>query len=342
VIRLATAFVGAWTLLISASPPPPRVSLPLILGETLPETLSDFGFFTGPARALRPSQGVVPYQLNVPLFSDYAEKFRFVWIPPGQKAHYTSDGVFTFPIGTALIKSFGYRADFRAPQSDVRLIETRVLLRRANGWIALPYVWNADGSEAYLKRAGKRIDVQWTQADGTPRAISYAVPNANQCKGCHDLGGTLTPIGPKARNLNDGEQLNRWVRQGLLDRAPPSAPTVPKLSDAHAPLGKRARAYLDVNCAHCHNRLGPANSSGLWLDWGQPDGVTLGMGKRPTAAGRGSGDMEFAIDPGHPERSYLLYRMQSLDPGIAMPELGRATVHSEGVALITAWIKSLN
>ena len=117
---------------------------------------------------------------------------------------------------------------------------------------------------------------------------------------------------------------------------------VPVWNDpASGSVDDRARAYLDVNCAHCHNRAGPANTSGLWLDWDQPRGVTLGLGKRPTAAGRGSADLDFAIAPGHPDRSYLISRMQSLDPGIAMPELGRATVHEEGVSLVSDWIRTL-
>jgi hypothetical protein len=126
-----------------------------------------------------------------------------------------------------------------------------------------------------------------------------------------------------------------------LDHVPIDAPMAAKFTDLSAPLDARARAYLDINCGHCHNRAGPANTSGLWLDWNQPKGVNLGLGKRPTAAGRGSGDMEFAINPGHPESSYLIYRMKSLDPGIAMPELGRASVHEEGVAMLSDWIKTL-
>jgi hypothetical protein len=121
---------------------------------------------------------------------------------------------------------------------------------------------------------------------------------------------------------------------------PANAPAVPRFDDANAPLEDRARAYLDVNCAHCHNRAGPANTSGLWLDWNQPRDVNFGFGKRPTAAGRGSGDREFAIAAGHPESSYLVYRMESLDPGIAMPEIGRNMVHTEAVSMLSDWIRT--
>jgi hypothetical protein len=106
-------------------------------------------------------------------------------------------------------------------------------------------------------------------------------------------------------------------------------------------VAARARAYLEINCAHCHNPAGAAANSGLFLDRRQSDPVALGIGKRPVAAGRGSGGRDFAIAPGDPDASILVYRMESTDPGIAMPELGRATVHVEGVKLLREWIATM-
>ncbi|MBX9728274.1 MAG: hypothetical protein K2X31_05140, partial [Sphingopyxis sp.] len=80
---------------------------------------------------------------------------------------------------------------------------------------------------------------------------------------------------------------------------------------------------------------------GLFLEYERPSGMATGLMKRPVAAGRGSGGFDYAIDPGHPERSIMLYRLRSLDPGIAMPELGRATVHEEGAALLDQWIAGM-
>ncbi len=329
-------WVGLWGGLTAFSPV--AVNDALITGDTLPAKLSEFGLLIN---GRTPNDGVRPYKLNTPLFSDYALKYRFAYVPGGTKVAWRDAGSLDFPVGSVLVKSFGYPADMRKPDEGVRMIETRLLIHRASGWVALPYVWDADGKDATLKRSGQRMDVSWTHLDGKPRTVSYAVPNVNQCKGCHDAGGVLTPIGPKGRNLNDGAQLQAWVTAGLLDRVPANAPAVARFDDVKAPLDARARAYLDINCGHCHNRAGPANTSGLWLDWEQPVGVNLGLGKRPTAAGRGSGDRDFAIAPGHPDQSYMVYRMQSLDSGIAMPELGRNMVHDEGVALVSDWIKTL-
>ncbi len=324
-----------WLTLVSATTLPP-VNDALIIGDTLPAKLSDFGLLFG-RQGVTPSPRLMAYTLSTPLFSDYAEKYRFAYVPAGKTIEYRADGVLAFPVGSVLIKSFGYPADLRKPTADVRMIETRLLIHRASGWVALPYVWNADGSDADLKRAGTRVDVSWTHSDGKPRSINYSVPNVNQCKGCHSLGGAMTPIGPKARNLDP-----QFLSVAKIDGLPAKITRAPVWNDpASGSLDARARAYLDVNCAHCHNPKGPASNSGLFLGWDEREAVTIGVGKRPVAAGQGSGGFDFDIAAGHPERSIMLYRLASTEPGIAMPELGRATAHSEGLALLTQWIKAM-
>lgn len=328
---------------------PPRVNVAAISAERPPQFLSAYGFFRD-ARAREPVAGVTPYDLNTPLYSDGALKFRYVYVPPGAQARYNPDGVFDFPVGTVLIKTFAFAADMRRPTENVRFLETRLLIRRAEGWIALPYVWNEEQTEARLSIIGAQVPVSFTDEDGDAITLDWAVPNRNQCKGCHDLAGELTPIGPSARNLNrdiayvDGveNQLAHWRSAGLLDQSPADAPNVPRALDASdGTLEQRARAYLDVNCAHCHNPQGPAHTSGLDLRWSQHEPVQWGVLKRPVAAGRGSAGYEFAIEPGHPERSILLYRMQSTDPGVMMPETGRQLVDDRGVALMREWIAEM-
>jgi hypothetical protein len=124
--------------------------------------------------------------------------------------------------------------------------------------------------------------------------------------------------------------------QGLPDAG---VPRNARFDDATAKVEDRARAYLDINCGHCHNTKGPADTSGLWLDASTREPRRLGLCKPPVAAGQGTGDHLFDIVPGQPDASILVYRMSSLEPGAMMPELGRGTVHEEGVALVRDWIK---
>ena len=306
-----------------------RVTDSAIATGTAP-TLSAYGFFDGSPD--RPSPLLIPYTLGTPLFSDYADKRRFIYLPPGTRMTANGDGLITFPVGAAIIKSFGYPQ----PDGSYRTIETRLLLHRAEGWVALPYIWRADGSDADLRLAGGRQQVSFTTPSGQQQTISYAVPNRNQCKTCHELSQVVTPIGPKLRNL----ELSASHRP-LVEGADWTAPRLPRWDDSAQPLAARARAYLDVNCAHCHNPRGSASNSGLFLEYERPEGIVTGIRKRPVAAGRGSGGMDYAIAPGHADRSYLLYRLRSLDPGIAMPELGRASVHEEGVRLLEQWIAAM-
>lgn len=364
-ILVALALLVLATVSATAQDAPP-VNHAAISAERPPELLSAYRFFSD-AGARAPNARVTPYDLNTALYSDGALKFRYVYVPPGTQAQYRDDGVFEFPVGTVLIKTFAFAADMRRPSENVRFLETRLLIRRAEGWVAYPYVWNEAQTEARLSPIGANLPVSFTNEQGQAIALDWAVPNRNQCKACHDLGGELTPIGPSARNLNrnsDGEafspwngsddgaliprsdpisinQIDTWAHNGILAGAPPGseAPSVPRAFELNSgPLELRARAYLDVNCAHCHNPQGPAHTSGLDLRWSQHEPIAWGVNKRPVAAGRGSAGFEFAIDPGHPERSILLHRLRSTDPGVMMPEIGRQLVDERGAALIDEWI----
>ena len=317
-----------------------------------PEHLSEFGFFTGPIKDQIPAADVVPYALNSPLFSDYAYKLRFIRLPKGTQVAYRSDEVLNFPVGTSIVKTFYYKNDEQQEKKGRRIIETRVLIHEAKGWVALPYIWNEAQTEATLEVAGGTQMVAWKDKEGQKKSLEYFIPNMNQCKGCHEKNGIMTPIGPSARQLN-GEfnygnqvqenQLAHWKNRGMIESLPEAKdiPKMPNYSDISVGLADRAKAYLDVNCAHCHNPKGPAQSSGLFLHWNNTDPTSLGIMKSPVAAGRGSGNFAHDIVPGKPEISILHYRMASTDPGVMMPELGRRLAHKEGIDLIEKWIKSM-
>lgn len=316
--------------------------------------LSEYGFFSGPLADLKPAHGVHPYEVNAPLFSDYADKKRMIYLPEGTKMGFEPTAAFDFPEGAVIIKNFLYRKDERHPESGRRVVETRLLIRESGAWKALAYVWNEDQTDADLEIAGATLPVEWVNAAGKTMRLEYTVPNLNQCKGCHSCDGQFVPIGVTARQLwhmeNNENQLLAWNKAGILE-----LPEGLSFSDAlfdyrslknpektdSKTLDAAARAYLDSNCAHCHNPHGPASTSGLFLEAWQTDPEKIGIGKPPVAAGRGSGNRKFDITPGKPGESILLFRMESNDPGIRMPELGRQLAHQEGTELIKSWIKSL-
>lgn len=325
---LAAAALALTGALAVRAAPSGGVADSAIRTEAMPPLLSDYGFFAD-APAQRPASGVLPYRLNTALWSDGADKLRFVYVPQGSTAKAQDEGLLDLPVGSALIKTFAFTENGKR-----RLIETRLLLHRADGWVALPYLWNAEQTEARLALAGARVPV--TTPSG--QRISYRVPNKNQCKDCHGLAGEVVPIGPKARNLSR-DWLAGFVKTGHLDRMPEGANALPQWEErANVPLAKASRAYLDVNCAHCHRPQASASNSGLDLRWEQTDRALLGVMKRPVAAGRGAGQLLFDVVPGKPDESIMTHRMASTEPGVAMPELGKDTVDTEGVTLVRRWI----
>ncbi len=316
------------------------------------EKLSDYGFFTGNLADLQPVAGVIPYDLTTPLFTDYAQKARFIVVPEGETVPYNDYDQLEFPVGTVLVKNFYYANDLRQPEKGRTIIETRLLVHFDSGWDAFLYLWNTEQTEAYLSVVGKTQQISYIDESGNTREVNYVVPNKNDCKGCHNLHNRFTPIGPKARYLNrpfdypEGSKniLTKLAEEGVLTGLPDlsQVPAGVVWDDpATGSLEERARTYLDINCGHCHRPMGPANHSGLFLYKHETDPYRLGFCKRPVAAGEGSGGLDFDIVPGDAVASIVLYRMKSTRPGVMMPELGRTVQHTEAIALIEEWINSL-
>ena len=314
------------------------------------QKLSDYQFFIGNLKDLEPSKGVIEYSLNSPLFSDYAFKKRFIKIPVGKKITYHPTEVLDFPEGSILIKNFYYPTDFQQPDKNIRILETRLLVLEKDEWKPLSYIWNDEQTDAFLEVAGKSIEVSWIHYNGELRKINYSVPNLNQCNGCHIKGDKVMPIGPSARQLNgvlqgqDNIQLIKWEEAGILKNLP-AIDKIPKLvayDNIQESIDHRARAWLEINCAHCHRSDGSAKTSGLHLLASMNENTVLGIGKAPVAAGKGSGGRLYSIVPGKPDESILQYRIESVHPGIMMPEVGRKLVHEEGVELVRQWIRAMN
>lgn len=312
--------------------------------------LSTYGFFAGDLKELNPIEEVIPYKPASSLFTDYALKSRYIFFPGGKKAVLTANEL-DFPDGTILIKNFYYPEDFRKPEGKRKIIETRLMIREENGWNAYPYIWNESQTEAILKVVGGQMEVSFTDYDGKDQVINYIVPNKNQCKTCHNNSEILAPIGVKVQHLNNeleynsgkANQLAHWTELGKLKgfKGEKAHPSMINYEDKNLPLDDRAMAYLDINCSHCHSLEGPASTSGLFLTYDQTDPLKLGINKIPVAAGTGAGTFDFDIVPGKADESIITHRMSSTEVGTAMPELGRTTVHKEGVQLIRDWINGM-
>jgi uncharacterized repeat protein (TIGR03806 family) len=293
--------------------------------------------------------GVVLYDLNTPLFSDYAVKVRTLWLPPGKSAPWDAASAFDFPEGTLITKSFGFRDDLRKSAPSVRWIETRVLLRAGGEWRGYAYAWDDAGREASLTLAGGVQQISWLDESGQSVTANYLVPDFNQCKQCHSSDGVMGLLGTKARNLNrasGGEnQLARFSRLGWLAGAPdPSlAPRLPVWNDpATGTVEERARAYLEVNCAHCHSDAGTARTTGLILWASETSASRYGVCKTPVAAGEATGGFQYDVVPGDPDHSIVAFRMAATRPQVAMPQISRSVVDKQGLELVRQWIAGLS
>jgi parallel beta-helix repeat protein len=318
-----------------------------------PQKLSEYGLFKGNGSTQEPVDGLIPYDVNTPLFSDYTSKHRFIHLPAGQQVAYRENDAFDFPVGTQIVKTFAMPHDMTDAKQGETLLETRIIEHKPAGWYGYSYVWNKEQTEATLALGGTTVDVNWKHSDGSLRTNNYIVPHANQCKSCHmATEKTFLPLGPKARNLNKDfayhggkeNQLTHWTKIGALKGAPEpdKAPRAARFDDpTTGSVEARARVWLDVNCAHCHNPHGPARTTGLDLQLSQDNPAKIGVFKSPVAAGHGSGEHRFDIVPGKPEESIVVYRLESTEPGVMMPELPRRLVPDEAASLIREWIAQM-
>jgi uncharacterized repeat protein (TIGR03806 family) len=350
---LASAFAAAAALLWALGCGEEERCLPHAGTADAPADLASWCMVSLIDGDIVPSEGVQPFELNTALFSDGALKRRTVWMPADASAQYTPDGgVLEFPEGTVFTKSFGFPDDGRKPSPVIRWIETRVEWRASGEWHAVSYLWDEAQTHARVTYAGEVTPVTWIDRGGETQTAHYLVPNAQQCRQCHQDAAGLTPLGPKPRNLNrapangapPANQLIEWAESGRLSGLPPldEVPRLPVWNDAATgTVAERARAYLEVNCSHCHRPGGSAENTGLVLTLEQVDPYHLGICKGPGGTGPGPGGRRWEIEPGHPENSAVVYRMSSTQPGIAMPQIGRSVVDTAAVALIEEWITTL-
>lgn len=328
------------------------------------QKLSDYKFFEGEMKNQIPSLDVLPFEPASALFTDYALKKRFVWMPKGTKATYNGDGkVLDFPVGAALIKTFYYNnVQNVTPVGATRIIETRVMIRKATGWIFANYVWNAEQTEALYDMAGSFTQVSWIDENDVTKSANYRIPSSEQCIVCHKSQQTIDnilvtthiPIGLKPQNLNYSynygttvkNQLAKWIEVGYLDgnfTFPTEDNTVVNYMDASKPIGQRARAYVDANCSHCHMTDRHCDYRPMRFAYSETANNEANMGVCVnTQDMQGfSPQLGKIVTPGRPNQSMMYHRLNTTNPTYRMPLHGRTIIHTEGLAVIEQWINSL-
>jgi uncharacterized repeat protein (TIGR03806 family) len=301
------------------------------------------------------SMGLLPYSVQSPLFSDGAEKRRWLALPSGTQIGFAKSGAWSFPEGTVLVKEFDLALDEREP-TRLRRLETRFLIvARAGRVYGLSYVWNDAQTDAEL-RADSHDEVLTTiGADGTVGTQTYTFPAQSDCEKCHsDIAGGV--LGPRTAQLNgdydypgpggveglSANQLSTWERLGFFDRVvgdrPLSEyPQLVDLRDTTKPAEQRIRSYWESNCSMCHNADSPIPS------WDARYTTSLehqGVLDAEPYAGRRTDNL-LLIAPGEPERSLMLVRAISTEPLVRMPPLLRNRVDEDYVELLRSWIASL-
>jgi uncharacterized repeat protein (TIGR03806 family) len=316
------------------------------------DSLSSYNFFIGEDLSdLIPNEGLLRYEPISQLFTDYAKKSRYVYMPEGSSASYDSDTTtFNFPDGTILIKNFYY--DNIVGSNSRRVMETRLIFKRNGEWEFADYVWNAAQDEALFDLSGSNHPIDIVKADGSNLSVNYRIPSAQECLTCHKESEKAWPIGPKPQNLNsdlayqDGimNQLMKWTESGyLLPTYPQNIETVVDWEDEAAGLKDRVRAYFDANCGHCHKDNSHCSYRNIRLAYSESV-VEENMGVCVPADDflLDQPFLEYIIDGGSPETSIMWYRLNSTETDVKMPLLGTSVVHEEGVNLITQYINSLD
>lgn len=294
-----------------------------------PRRLSQTGCFD-PDDPTRPAGGLVPYRPSATLWSDGTSKERFAALPDGEVATFDEDGDLEFPVGTVLTKTF-LRGALR--------VETRLFVRHDDGrWAGYSYAWNPEQTDATLVEQQAVVD--FVQPP-------WRIPSRAQCLQCHTEAAGFS-LGLEAAQLTGpltysstgrtAEQLSTWLAVDLAAPPAPPVPALPAYEDASIPVEHRARAYLHVNCANCHQPEGPGRGD-LDLRFATPL-AEMGVCDVEPRHGDLGLDEARVVAPGAPERSVLLSRMDRRDV-FGMPPLATEEVDAEGLTLVQGWIEGL-
>lgn len=327
------------------APTPPETPQP-----KFPAKLSETGLFTS-VRGHQVHPALIPYSVNVPLWSDGAHKERFIAVPGDAQIEFPGSKAWNPPEGAVLVKTFSLDLEAGNPISR-RRIETRLLTKQQNEWVGYSYLWNEEQTDAFLvDKAGK--DVAFTIADasapGGKREQTWHYPSRAECMVCHSRAATYV-LGLQTDQMNRDHEYRGAVRNQLdtlsqlgilkspLPKPAAELPKFPDLADESQPLEARVKAYLHVNCSVCHQAAGGGNAA-MELENHQALAKMLIVDETPKHDKFGIENAKL-IAPKDPARSILLHRISRRGKG-QMPPLASSLVDDQAVALIRRWVEQL-
>lgn len=321
--------------------------------NAFPRKLSDTGLFESVIDE-KPSAGVIPFEINAHHWADNTTSKRWIGVVGDdqlslfEKSEWTTgdiQGQFKFPHNSVIAKTIYLQLDPSNPKSN-RRIETQVLHRNNDAWMAYNYVWNDEQTEAILQEniaVEKEFRIAAPESSDRFRKQKWLHSSRDQCMLCH-IWSSGTVHGFKRDQLNrnfEGEkesQLQKMAAIGLFAEDFEALEPSVSPGDETASLEKRARAWLQLNCAHCHRQNGGGTGSFVLED--SPSLEDMKLVDMPANQGDfGLTDTKLVVS-GDPSRSVLLYRMMKSGHG-RMPQFGSAVVDDQGVLLLYDWIKSL-
>jgi uncharacterized repeat protein (TIGR03806 family) len=310
-------------------------------GAPLPPTLADTGAFAD-LKTLTPNAGIVPYELNVPFWSDHAHKTRWFSVPDvNQTIGFRPTGNWSFPTGTVWIKHFELELVKDVPASRRRL-ETRFIVRNTNGVYGIVYRWNDEQTNATLVPEEGLDETFEIREDETVRTQTWHYPSRAECVACHTAvgGGALGFNTPQLnRPFDFGGTVENQIRAlslaGYLSGEVANLSTLPALapaSETAVSLEWRVRSYLAANCAQCHQPGGPA--LGFWDARISTPTALAGLLNGVLREGHSA---EVVIKPGAPEQSELYERLAEWGTH-HMPPLATSELNQEAIDLLARWI----
>lgn len=299
---------------------------PELVVPELRTNLSELHIYTGTLSELNISSRAFEYDLSTPLFTDYAHKQRIIALPENTSMVFDGDGLPIFPDNTVIAKTFFYNLDERDLSLGRIIIETRILIKINGEWETGDYKWNEAQTEAVLDLDGSELPISWIDVNGMSNATTYKIPSNTDCATCHNTFENVKPIGPKLRTLNfeiNGvNQLEQFIANEQLTgiSSSTSVRNLPNWEDTSLSLESRARAYMDINCAHCHVPGGHGADISI-----------LNLAYETSLNDSNIVERNFSIS----------YRISFVSEGLSMPLIGTTLLHTEGVELIQAYLDTL-